>query len=192
MNRSTPATSNQTFQYDPERAIEAFRKLAANRSPYFAWRVIEGCVRHKKPFPDWVTSYLGQCAERMCAERMQSERAKRADDAGKMFLWIFDFPKKKPGPGELLDAEGELLKEAGKGAFALSFALRLYQGEGPVEARSNAGNEYFPDKDDKTLQRYLREQFRLKKLPRDIDEWGPVIAWDRLLPITKKLAFADN
>jgi hypothetical protein len=183
MNRSTPAAPNHL-----DKVLGLYQKLAAWRSPVFAWQAIQGCIRHKRPFPDWVTNYLGQCAERMCDGRMQAERAKRADDVGKTLQWIFDFPKKKPGPGGLFDPNGELLKELGKGIFALNFAIRLHQGEDPVEARGNAGNEFFPDKDDKTLQRYLREEFRLKKLPRTIEEWIPVIDLEHLLPITEKLS----
>ena len=77
--------------------------------------------------------------------------------------------------------------------FAFHFALKLHQGEDPIQARRNAGDEWFgiigdETVDDRTLQRYLREQFQLKKLPRTVEEWMPVIAWDRLLLIAKKLA----
>jgi hypothetical protein len=164
-----------------------FRKLAANLGPYFAWQAIDVCIKDKRPFPDWVNDYLAGCAERMCDERMQSERAKRASDVGKTFQWIFNFPKKKPGPGGLFDPDRELLKEMWKCEFALNFANRLYQGDDPVEARGNAGNEMFPDKDDRTLQRYLREQFQLKKLPRSIGEWMPVIRSGTLDRMAKKL-----
>ena len=189
MNKSAPAS----FDLDLDKTLTAFQKLAAKRGPVFTWQMIGTCVKYKKQFPDWVINYLAQCAERMCDGRMQSERAKRADDVGKMFQWIFDFPKKKPGPGELLDAGGELLKETCKAAFAFHFALKLHQGEDPIQARRNAGDEWFgiigdETVDDRTLQRYLREQFQLKKLPRTAEEWMPVIAWDRLLLIAKKLA----
>jgi hypothetical protein len=182
MNKSVPAAFD-----DLNKALAMYQKLAANRGPFFTWMMIGTCIEHKKQFPDWVINYLAQCAERMCNGRMQSERAKRTDDVGKMFLWIFGFPKKKPGPGGLLDPDDELLKEAQKGAFALNFIIRLWQGEDPVQARGNAGNEFFPAKDDKTLQRYLREQLRLKKLPRTIDEWAPEITPTTLLRIATKV-----
>jgi len=181
MNRSAPVA------FDLDKALAMYQKLAANRGPVFTWQMIGTCIKHKKQFPDWVIDYLAQCAERMCDGRMQSERAKRADDVGKTFQWIFDFPKKKPGPGGLFDPDDELLKEGAKSAFALDFMMRVYQGEDSVQARGNAGNEFFPDKEDKTLQRYLREQFQLKKLPRTIDEWMPEITPDTLLRIAKKI-----
>jgi hypothetical protein len=195
MNKPTPST--QAFQYDRDKAIEVFRKLAAKRSPYFAWTVIQGCIREKKPFPDWVIDYLGRCADRMCAEHMQSERAKRASDVRETFQWIFEFPKKKkPGPGGLFDQDRELLKEVAKSGFALSFAMNLYQGQDPVQARRNAGDEWFSiiddgrTVDDRTLQRYLREQFQLNKnrpMPLTTDEWMPLIDARQFLAITKKL-----
>jgi hypothetical protein len=205
MSKFAPATLpkgqslyDQAIYRDLNYQLEVFRKLAANRSPYFAWHAIQGCIREKKPFPDWVIDYLGRCADRMCAEHMQSERAKRVSDVREMFQWIFEFPKeKKPGPGGLFDQDSELLKEAAKGVFALSFAIKLYEGEDPVQARRNAGDECFSiiddgkTVDDRTLQRYLREQFQLKKnraMPLTTDEWMPLIDAQHLLVIAKKLA----
>jgi hypothetical protein len=176
---------------DLDHQLDLMRKLAANRSPYFAWEAIRSCIRKKKPFPDWVTDYLGRCAERMCAERMRPERAKLAGDVRKTFQWIFDFPKKRPGPGGLFNEDQELLKEAMKGVFALGFAIRLYQGEDPVQARRNAGDECFgvvgDVVDDRTLQRYLREQFELKNLPLTADEWKPLIDPEHFLALVDKL-----
>ena len=183
---------DQATGHDPNRllrALEIYQKLSANRSRYFTWQAIRTCVRHKQPFPDWVTDYLGRCADRMCADQMKSERP---GDARETFQWIFEFPKNKPGPGGLFDQNRLLLKEVQKVMFGLNFALRLHQGEDPVKARGNAGNDFLPDTDDRTLQRYLRKQFRLKKLPRTFDEWMPVIDPRNLLPIAKKLIFTDN
>jgi hypothetical protein len=191
MNKPEPPTPvyDRFLQLSDEerllRALEIHQKLSAKRSRYFTWQVIRTCVRLKKPFPDWVTDYLGQCAERMCAERFQS---KRAGDVRERFQWIFEFPKNKPGPGGLFDQDSSLLKEVEKFTFAVNFALRLHLGADPVEARGNAGSEIWPDADDRTLQRYLREQFRLKKLPRTFDEWMPVIDIRNLLPMIEKLS----
>jgi hypothetical protein len=63
---------------------------------------------------------------------------------------------------------------------------QICEGRAPVEARGNAGSELFPDTDDRTLQRYLCEIFRLKKLPRTVDEWTPV--FDRHIPVILKKA----
>jgi hypothetical protein len=195
MNKSAPTPLEQAIAHDPNlqlRYLEIMRKLAANRSPYFAWEAIRTCIRDKKSFPDWVVGYLGQCADRMCAEQMQSDRAKLGGDVRKTLQWIFGFPSNKPGRGGPFDQFGELLKEGRKGAFALSFAMRIHAYEDPVTARANAANEAFGDDapDDRTLQRYLREQFQLKSLPLTTLEWLSVIDVKRLLPIAKKLALS--
>jgi hypothetical protein len=196
MNKQERAVLAQAVVPDVDSVLDLMRKLAAIRSPYFAWEAIRICIRQKRPFPDWVTDYLGQCADRMCAERMQSERAKR--DVRETFQWIFDFPKKKPGPGGLFDQHEGLLKDVMKGGFALLFAMQIHNGEqNLVRARRNAGDEV--DEvfglisggktiDDKMLQRILLEQFQLKRLPLTADEWKPLIDLNYLLEITKKMA----
>jgi hypothetical protein len=70
---------------DLNNQLEALRKLAANRSPYYAWKAIETCIKRKKEFPEWVKEYLVGCAE-----RMQSDRAARAGDTRKQLSWIFE------------------------------------------------------------------------------------------------------
>jgi hypothetical protein len=164
---------NKPVSHDWNLMVELLRKWAANRSPYFAWHMILACIKEQREFPDWVIAYLGLCAERMCAERMRSEREKRAGEIRETFQWIFNFPKKKSGPGGLFDQDRELIKETAKIGFALNFALQLRLGKDPVQARQIAGDECFAildnkTIDDKTLQRYLRELFQLKKLPRTI------------------------
>jgi hypothetical protein len=59
--------------------------------------------------------------------------------------------------------------------FAIRFALEIESGKTPSVARSEAA-KYLPrhrgDRiDDKTLQRWLKEYFRLARTPRTITEW---------------------
>lgn len=194
MNKpSTPPRNDPDFEKrvrDLDHQLELLRKLAANRSPYFAWEAIGTCIRKKKQFPDWINNYLAQCAD-----RMQSKQAKRAGDARKALQWIFDFPKTKAGPGGLFDQDRGLLKEVAKSIFALNFAMRLYQGEDPVQARCNAGDEVFGlinsnTIDDRTLQRILLEQFQLKNLPLTADGWAPLIDPKHLTALAEKLLFS--
>jgi hypothetical protein len=152
------------------------RLLERLYGPHFTWWAIRDCIRNKREFPEWVTAYLGRCANRML-----SGKAKRVSDPRKRLLEIFEFRQKKPGPG---GPSEEVLRSL----FAMNFALRLlFDEEGkednPVDARKNAGDEVFGEGniDDRTLQRYLREQFQLKKLslPLTTEEWMPV--FDRQL-----------
>jgi len=146
-----------------------FKKLAESYGPHFTWWAIQICVRDKKPFPDWITAYLGRCANRIVSGKVNQARTRKS------VLEIFDFPKKKPGPG---GPREEVLKAL----FAFDFGLRLLQGQegeedNPVAARKNAGIEFLPDTDDRSLQRYLRQQFRLGDLPlpETTEEWRPVL-----------------
>jgi hypothetical protein len=151
---------------DPERELGLLQKFAAIGGPYFAWWAIRICIKHKRQFPDWITDYLGECADRML-----SDDAKRISDARKTLLWIFGFPKNRPGPGGLFKPGIEVLKDQ----FAVNFALRLHGGEDdPVKARGDAGDEFLPGTEDRTLQRYLLEVFQLKKMPSTYDQWMAV------------------
>jgi hypothetical protein len=193
MNKPELATSieDRLLQLSDEdrllRVLELFQKLS-KRSPYFTWSAIRACIRQNRPFPDWVVAYLGRVADHMCAERMRSDRD---GDVRETFQWIFEFPKNRPGPGGLFDQGRGLLTEMTKALFAMNFALRLHQGEDPVEARGNAGNDILPDTDDRTLQRYLREKFRLKKLPRTAEGWIPLIDDRNLLALAEQIASFD-
>jgi hypothetical protein len=151
-----------------------------NKHPVYAWAAIHRCIREKKQFPDWITDYLFQCADRMMFARHADERPR---DVRKTLLRIFGFPEKKSGPGSLFDPR-PVLPYLKKVLFALHFAERLNQGEDPVTARGNAGNDAFrEDVDDRTLQRYLLEVFGLTNLPSTSGEWKPLT--DRYFDLVK-------
>jgi len=106
----------------------------------------------------------------------------------------------------LFDQDREYLREAAKSRFTLDFAMelrRLRRGETPYDARSRAAATIYKDEDlvkfiapqsrdghfdDKTLQRDLKEQLQLKKLPRTIQGWMDVTDPPRLIAIMQKLS----
>jgi hypothetical protein len=163
-----------------------FQKLTASHGPQFTWWVIDFCYRNKRPFPDWVNAYLGQCARRIGSDHAKQDTLQE----------IFGFPKKKPGPGGLFDRDREVIREAAKGMFTLGFAVelrRLRQSETAYDARSKAAARVYKTEamvkfiapqtndgafDDKTLLRDLKEQLQLKKLPRTIEGWMDVTDFD--------------
>jgi hypothetical protein len=163
---------DQYIGYD----LRFLEKLSANYGPHFTWWAIRNCIRDKREFPEWVRAYLGRCANRVLSGKAKRARkAKRISDPRKRLVEIFEFPeKKKPGPG----GPSEELHRA---VFAMDFALRVLFGEEdkPKKARVNAGDEVFGEGnvDDRQLQRFLREQFQLKKnvpMPETKKEWEPV------------------
>ena len=142
--------------------------LEETGNPYWAWYAIDICIKAKIPFPDWLTAYLSQCADRML-----SDEAKETRDLRKVLPWILDFPKKH-GPGNPLNVNSDQHKKA----FALAFACRLDKGEDPSGARRNACNDILDGEqanvDDRTLQRWLLDVFGLKEAPANVEEWKNV------------------
>ena len=64
-------------------------------NPYYAWEGIRACTE-ERPFrrlPDWLVTYLAECAERML-----SSKAKAAGDLGRVLPWVLGFPTRR-GPG---------------------------------------------------------------------------------------------
>jgi hypothetical protein len=148
----------------------ALARLAETENPYYAWRAIKVCIKHKKEFPDRLLTYLEDCADRML-----SDRTREARNLHKVLPGIFGFSPKH-GPGNLLDPDRTIPVD--RDQFALRFAIRLEQGEPPLEAMRNACNEVFDgedfDADEKTLKRWLLKEFELKKWPTTADEWKNV------------------
>ncbi|MBR1155251.1 hypothetical protein [Bradyrhizobium sp. JYMT SZCCT0428] len=156
---------------DPDLLLpRAQSKLEVTGNPYYAWFAIDICVRTNKPFPDWLTAYLGQCAHRMA-----SNKAKAAGDLRKILPWVLGFSSKR-GPGNPLNYVDRIHH---KRAFALEFATQIEAGDEPAAARLNACNAIFAGKyanvDDRTLQRWLLEVFGLRKAPSTAEEWRKII-----------------
>jgi hypothetical protein len=158
--------------------------------PTFVWLAIDFCIKHKKPYPDWVTDYLGDVAQ-----RMMSDDARAAKDLRAVLPGIMGFPAKQPGPGRPLDPSG------GKDDAALlagRFAIEIVdRGLEPTEALREAVKLLPPevaDRDEKTLWRWLMKAVDLKCRPSTNAEWRAalrsrygVFTTSVLLDIVKKI-----
>ena len=76
----------------------------ADGNPYWVWVQIGICCRWSQDFPDWVLSYLAQCAERM----IPPPDAARERDLRKVLPKIFGFPKNSRGQDLMMDAPAEV------------------------------------------------------------------------------------
>jgi hypothetical protein len=137
-------------------------------NPYYAWKAIDLCVKADLPLPIWLIAYLSQCSGRML-----SDKAIQASDLRKILPWILGFPNKR-GPGRPLNPYRSPLRLV----FAIKFGILVLNGENPVTARRSACNFAFDSKaadvDDKTLMRWVLEDFNLKKAPENSEEWQEV------------------
>jgi hypothetical protein len=137
------------------------------KNPIFVWWAVAFCTEYKKPYPDWVTDYLGDVAQ-----RMKSDYATAATDLRAVLPGIMGFSAKQPGPGRPLDPGGgnddaRLLA----GWFAIEIVDR---GLAPTEALRKAAERLPPeaaDRDEKTLWRWLMKEVDLKRRPRTNAEW---------------------
>ena len=137
-------------------------------NPYYAWYAIGFCIKVNKPFPKWLAAYLAQCADRML-----SEKTKEARDLRNILPWVLGLPRKQ-GPGNPLDVD----RNKHRKQFAFAFAVRIESGDEPPAARFRACNDTlkgeYANVDDRTLQRWLLDEFRLKKSPSNVKEWRKV------------------
>jgi hypothetical protein len=158
-------------------------KLAASRkawddteNPVFVWEAIKTCTDQKLRLPKWVSGYLGEVAERMTADS-----AKKSKDLRKVLPNILGFPKKKTGPGRLLDPSSVPEDRA---IFALKFLCKLNQEREPSQALAEACSEMdtsFADSAEETLWGWILEELCLTKKPRTKAEWHAA-ATARYLP----------
>jgi hypothetical protein len=156
---------------DPNFMLDVmFAGWEKTKNPYYSWYAIKICTKHKKQFPTWVVDYLADCANRML-----SEKAKQSNDLRKIIPSILGFPAKR-GPGRPLDPDRD---PDDKLMFALHFAIEIEKGKKPSVARRQAStflSQGRSDKiDDKTLQRWLKDEFDLESAPRTITEWKSVM-----------------
>jgi hypothetical protein len=137
----------------------------ATANPVYVWEGIQICTKHGHALPDWIVSYLGQCADRML-----SGDARQSPDLRQILPSILGFPRKKRGPGRPLDPDAGL----DRFHFALKFALEIALGRERGEALANACNvlpENRAGADEKTLWRWLKQEFNLKHTPSTDAEW---------------------
>jgi len=136
------------------------------QTPYYVWAAIDFCTRAKIGFPDWVNRYLAECAERMLSPDSTKSR-----DLRKVLPEIMGFPRKKPGPGHLLDPDPEWRY----GAPAWRFAVQIEKGEKPTAALRDAFDVLDPVIGDKmeaeTLLAHIKRYFCITNAPRTNAEW---------------------
>jgi hypothetical protein len=178
---------------DPDRQLA--KEFLATRSPWFAWQAIQRCIKNKREFPDWVVEYLAGCAE-----RMQSDRVRQASDTRKELPWVFGIKGRLDQNSELLrewaerafalqfaclvrqgdhpvdarrdaatDIYGKFEEALGDETFRRIFVRRTRK-----KRKIAAAGDTHHGLDDKTLERILKKQFRLKTLPRP-EQWIDVI-----------------
>jgi hypothetical protein len=130
-----------------------------NRNPVYLWEVYDLCQQHKKPKPPEVTDYLAGVAQRML-----SSKAQHAKDFRNVLPWIMAFPRKRRGPGRLLDPNADHPKHDFVDTFglALLFFGELRHGRKIKEALENAASserlpQHFADVEHATLQHWIAE-----------------------------------
>jgi hypothetical protein len=164
----------EVLQRDPDFWLRgAVSELQRSGNPYYVWMAIGVCIKHNKLFPEWILAYLGDCADRIL-----SDQAREARDLRKVLPWALGFPslfnhaQRKSGPGNLLNPEGP-----DRSMFALRFAIRLEEGEKPLDALRNAYNDAFEtndNADEKTLKHWLCKEYNLTKWTSSADNWKAI------------------
>ncbi len=99
-----------------------------------------------------------------------------ASDLRAVLHEVLGFPKKKPGPGKLLQP----VPNVDKISFTRKFVNYVLQGDDPKTARKEACNRTFSLKvadkvDDKTLVHWLVDTMGLVKIPQDASQWKTVV-----------------
>jgi hypothetical protein len=163
---------------DPRINLEASRRAWKDtKNPLFVWEAIKTCTDQKWHLPKWVSGYLAQVAKRMTAEA-----ARKNPDLRKVLPSILGFPKKKRGPGRLLDPNSVPEDRA---IFALKFLIKLKQGREPSQALAEACSEmdasFADNAGEETLWSWILEELCLTKKPRTKAEWHAA-ATARYLP----------
>jgi hypothetical protein len=161
----------EAVKRDPDFRIDMFlHALAASGNPYYAWQALGVCIEHKKEIPEWLAAYLAQCIE-----RIGSDRARQTSDLREVLPWVFDFTKKKAGPGNLLDPDYD---PDDKQLLAINFAINLEEGEKLSTALEKAAEEVLGQERaekiaDKTLKSWICKVFDLKEWPAGAtaDDW---------------------
>jgi hypothetical protein len=151
----------------PDFMLEAsFSGWEVTASPAYVWQAIDICRKHRRDFPDWVLDYLAACARRLL-----SNEARCSTDLRKVLPWALGFPAKR-GPGRPLDPDPA---KADRLLFAVKFAIEIENGKKPAAAIKDACSAFdarvADSVDDKTLRRWLREEFDLTRTPRSATEW---------------------
>jgi hypothetical protein len=142
-----------------------------SKNPAYVWRGISVCSHAKIAFPNWVSQYLAECAERML-----SAGTSKTSDLRAILPRVLGFPKKR-GRGNQLKPPDEHLKHFDP---AIAFGMEIANGAKPSDALRTAFdhlNSKSADKmDDKTLLSHIKKFYGVKSAPRNNAEWRKKIA----------------
>jgi hypothetical protein len=145
----------------------------ATRNPFWVWEAIAVCGHTGSDFPDWVKTYLAQCAD-----RMTSPDAARACDLRKALPEILGFPKNSRGtrhplnPGGIYDPREEQYID-----LALKFVREIKLGRKPTVALANARADGNPEVDDRTLLRHIKKILGVTDNPHTKAEWSAALRY---------------
>jgi hypothetical protein len=148
--------------------LEAFLEEA---NPVYLWKAIKICGTHNRPLPPWILAYLFAVAD-----RMTSKKARQAPDLREVLPSLLGFPKKKRGPGRMLDPG----PDPNRSLFASAFAVEIARGREPSEAFAAAATCKALDpasvgKEEKTMWGWLMAEFELTDRPKTNAEWRTAI-----------------
>jgi hypothetical protein len=139
------------------------------KNPVYMWEAIKFCTDHNLHLPEFVYIYL-----RAVANIMLSDEVRQCPDLREILPHdILLFPKKKSGPGRLLDPDAA---PDDRTLFTIKFLCKLEQNREwqPSKAFEETQCEIdvsVGDKDDKTLWRWLTEELGLPRRPKTNAEW---------------------
>jgi hypothetical protein len=152
-------------RHPPSRLSKLHGEWLRSGNPLFAWEAMRFCAETKCAFPDWVSEYLGDCANRMPPD------AKNLD-VRKMLPSVLGFPRKR-GPRKACSL-GDDMAAAEQFLLAHVFAYAIEQGCSPTRATAEAasllGRDY-ADRDERTLMALIARHFNLAKVPRSRAAW---------------------
>jgi hypothetical protein len=154
-----------------EYLLESLNELFEDSgNPAHAWLAIYFCTKFSEPLPGWVIAYLARCSKRMIIDKRD------ASDLRAVLPQVLGFPKKKPGPGKLLQPG----PDEDKISFTREFVNYILQGDDPKTARKEACNHTFSRKvadkvDDKTLVHWLVDTMGLVKTPQNAKQWKTAV-----------------
>jgi hypothetical protein len=136
--------------------------------PLYVWEALRFCAKAKCEHPDWVSSYIVECANRM--PRPGAER-----DVRKLLSAALGFPAKR-GPKKNFPRLGADVAE--HMILAHVFAYAIEQGCSPARAAAEAADllgSHYADCDARTLMALVARHFGLSSVPQS------KVAWRRAL-----------
>jgi hypothetical protein len=152
---------------DPSLRLEAcLDGYQQTENPVYMWEAIKLCTEHSCPLPDLVSAYLGAVAKRML-----SDEVRQCSDLRKVLPHVLGFPKKRRGPGRLLDPYSVPDDRA---IFAMKFLCKLGHDREPEPAFEEACNEMdasFACAEEDTLWGWIMEELGLAEKPKTNAEW---------------------